>query len=272
MNAKPAAVPMLWWDVAHRGKLAPAGFLLLALCRAQTPTSGEATFGVTVVDNTGLEGKIYLLKANSQKLPNFRKLKSQGSIYTPELNIPPRHFTDGFPGVTDRFEWFAIDYAGRFWIEQPGLYRFALTSDDGAKLYIDDRVLIDNDGIHPAVRLEGGAELAGGVHRIRVSYFQGPRDEVALILEVSRKGEDWRIFNTHEFRPAHADGWKATPDGDAAAKRGTCEDPISAGPNTWSFPVPPEDELQPMRHPRIDSPIPGGISASPEVSYRDTSS
>jgi hypothetical protein len=37
-------------------------------------------------------------------------MKPVGTIHTSSLNIPPRIFTDGFPGVTDRFEWFAIDY------------------------------------------------------------------------------------------------------------------------------------------------------------------
>jgi hypothetical protein len=200
-----------------------AGWLALGLCRAQTPSPPDeprATFGITVVDNTGLEGKVYLIKRDSAKLPNFKKLKSKGSVYTSELNIPPRHFTEGFPGVTNRFEWFAIDYSARFWIEQPGLYRFALTSDDGAKLYIDDRLAIDNDGIHPAVRREGSAQLDVGVHRIRVSYFQGPRDEVALILAVERPGERWRIFSTKEFRPSNPDDWKAPPEDRADRRRG----------------------------------------------------
>ena len=44
-------------------------------------------------------------------------------------------------------------------------------------------------------------ELAHGVHRIRVSYFQGPADEVALVLKVAGPNEVLRIFNTDEFKP-----------------------------------------------------------------------
>lgn len=182
-----------------------------ALCHAQGPAAGDRpyTFGVTVVDTTGLEGKIYYIKRDSQRLPDFRKMKAKGSVYTSELNVPLQHWRAGFPGVTKRFEWFAIDYHGRIWIDRPGDYRFALVSDDGAKLYIDDQVVIDNDGVHEASRLEGQIALNGGVHRIRVSYFQGPRDGVALILEVARPGEGYRIFNTKDFRPANAEDWKS---------------------------------------------------------------
>lgn len=62
------------------------------------------------------------------------------------------------------------------------------TSDDGSKLYIDDRLVIDNDGIHSAVTLVRSTEMTHGVHRIRVSYFQGPRDEVALMLAGQSRG------------------------------------------------------------------------------------
>jgi hypothetical protein len=62
--------------------------------------------------------------------------------------------------------------------------------------------IIDNDGIHPPAVVTGAAKLAEGVHRIRVSYFQGLRYDVALILKVSEPNQDsWRIFNTNDYRP-----------------------------------------------------------------------
>jgi hypothetical protein len=107
------------------------------------------SFGVTVVDPYGLRGDVYLIRRGSRKLPDFRKLEPVGTIYTSSLNVPPRDFSEGFPGVTKRIEWFAIDYTGRFWIVQPETYRFSLMSDDGSRLYIDDKLVINNDGVHP---------------------------------------------------------------------------------------------------------------------------
>ncbi len=167
-----------------------------------------AHFGTTVVIPSGLRGFVYHIKHDSSRLPDFTRLKPAGTIYTSSLNIPPQNFKAGFPGVTKRFEWFALDYTGKFWIQKPGVYRFALVSDDGSRLEIDDREAIDNDGIHPATRREARVELAGGIHRIRVSYFQGPRFEVALILEVAASGERFRIFSTDEFKPpANPEDW-----------------------------------------------------------------
>ncbi len=169
------------------------------LAQTGEPTT---TFGTTVVIPSGLRGDIYYILPSSWKLPNFEKLKPVGSIYTTSLNIPSQSFTIGFPGVTNRFEWFAIDYRGKFWIQHPDTYRFALRSDDGSRLYIDDKLLINNDGIHAPTTEYGKVDLAGGIHSIRVSYFQGPREMVALILAVARgKDPEWRVFNTNQFRP-----------------------------------------------------------------------
>jgi hypothetical protein len=178
--------------------------VLAALSAAQGPESREpiATFGTTVFSSTGFRGDIYLLKPGTAKLPRFERGKPVGCIYTNVLQVPVRDFREGFPGVTDRIEWFAIEYNGRFWIEQPGDYDFSLSSDDGSKLYIDGKLVINNDGLHTVEERTGGIKLKAGVHRVRVSYFQGPRYEVALILSVARADEKfWRPFDLDKFLP-----------------------------------------------------------------------
>jgi hypothetical protein len=161
----------------------------------------EYTFGTTVVSATALEGRVYFLKRNTSKMPRFAGLKSVGTIYAKSLNVRPQRFEEGFPGISNRFEWFAIDYHGRFWIGSEGEYRFSLLSDDGARLSIDSEEPIDNDGIHAASALSASAFLSRGIHTIHVSYFQGPRFEVALVLQIAAPGASWRVFNTDDFIP-----------------------------------------------------------------------
>jgi hypothetical protein len=119
--------------------------LAFSLAAQDRPT---AVFGTTVVIPGGLKGDIYHLQNSTRSLAGLTKLKPVGSIYSSMLDVRPQDFSLGFPGVTDRFEWFAIDYSGRFWIEHPGIYRFRLISDDGAMLYVDGQLIIDNDGVH----------------------------------------------------------------------------------------------------------------------------
>jgi hypothetical protein len=179
-----------------------AGLLVLAIrLFAQDPQEPRAVFGITVVIPSALQGHIYHLRHNTQKLPDFRRMKPAGSIYTTSLNIPTQNFRLGFPGVTKRFEWFAIDYSGRFWAEKSGEYDFSLTSDDGSNLYIDGELVVDNDGIHSTRERSGTVRLSRGAHDIRVSYFQGPGSEVALVLKVAPPEEHLRVFNTDDMKP-----------------------------------------------------------------------
>ena len=181
------------------------GWIAAGVLFAAGQNETVATFGTTVVDTAGFRGTIYFLDPKTGILPDtFHRFKPKGTIYTRSLNVPTRNFREGFPGITKRIEWFAIDYQGRFWIHREGVYRFALTSDDGSLLFIDNDLIIDNDRIHPTQTKEGRIPLAVGAHDIRVSYFQGPRDQVALVLEIAGPGEELRVFSMDEFRP-HAD-------------------------------------------------------------------
>ena len=167
------------------------------------PDAGSvAHFGTTVVASTGFRGEVFRIRHWTKTLPKLENKKPIGEIYTKVLDVPPQSFDAGFPGVTRRFEWFAIDYQTKFWIPSAGVYHFALQADDAADLYIDGQLVIDNDGQHPPVRKEGQMLLRPGVHQMRVPYYQGPKYQVALVLQILGPGErQWRLFNTDEWMP-----------------------------------------------------------------------
>jgi outer membrane protein OmpA-like peptidoglycan-associated protein len=154
----------------------------LALLAGPSAFAQGGGFGSAGTVPFALQGRVYFIAEDSEGLPDFTRLRPQGTISTTMLNIEPQSFTTGFPGVTDRFEWFAIDYQGRIMLPQAGTYTFRLASDDGSKLFIDGTEVIDNDGIHGTNALDAEVTLAAGIHDVRVQYFQGPREEVALML------------------------------------------------------------------------------------------
>jgi hexosaminidase len=82
-----------------------------------------------------------------------------------------------------------INYAVQFdgFIEAPAddYYRFAVTSDDGALLEIDDEVVVDNDGNHAPILRDGHIPLRRGLHRFRLRYYQATGG-VALELQWAR--------------------------------------------------------------------------------------
>ena len=68
-------------------------------------------------------------------------------------------------------EDFAFDYTGYILIPSEDVYSFYTDSDDGSRLYIDGKLLVDNDRLHGMQEKEGTIPLAEGYHPFRVSYF-----------------------------------------------------------------------------------------------------
>jgi hypothetical protein len=146
-----------------------------------------------------MRGRAYYIPEETRMLPNFDALsRSQTSpfetVCLDRLDVTPRRSVyPAFPGLRDRYRWFAIDLQGSFVVQDPGLYYFRLTSDDGSQFYVDDTLVIDNDGYHPPRMAKAAAQLTAGPHTLRVPYWQGP-GPLALVLEVARPGEPYHVF------------------------------------------------------------------------------
>ena len=67
---------------------------------------------------------------------------------------------------------FALRLESRMRIDKSGSYTFYISSNDGSKLYIDDKLVVDNDGEHGAKEMSNSLELSSGFHKIRAEYFQ----------------------------------------------------------------------------------------------------
>jgi hypothetical protein len=168
------------------------------------PEGPIGSFGSVVPAADSFCGDVYELEGSPNVLPDFPDFDPIGSLYTYSLDVPNQIFinTDGIPGVTPRTNLFGIDYHAAFWIRSAGDYQFRMVSDDGAILWVDDRQLINLDGIHPAASGSGTIYLNPGLHTMHLPYYQGAITSVALLLWVQPPGEkDWRIFDIRNFAP-----------------------------------------------------------------------
>ncbi|MFN4243281.1 MAG: alkaline phosphatase family protein [Tepidisphaerales bacterium] len=68
-------------------------------------------------------------------------------------------------------EAFGAIFRASILIEVPGVYRFWTESDDGSKLLVNGRTVVDNDGEHGPRRKRGSIDLAAGRHELEVLYF-----------------------------------------------------------------------------------------------------
>ncbi|NOY37357.1 MAG: family 78 glycoside hydrolase catalytic domain [Chlorobi bacterium] len=97
------------------------------------------------------------------RIPDFSRLTpaATGRIY--EINL------DRIPYGKDQF---GLILSGEINIPENGNYTFYLSSNDGSKLYIDNRLVANNDGGHTAVEKRGNIKLTKGRHHLVIQYFQ----------------------------------------------------------------------------------------------------
>ena len=130
--------------------------------------------------------------ANSE-IPSF-KFDKVGTI-----NFPNNYFAFGGSGLED---YVAAMIVGYIQFRYDGEYSFCLSSDDGSKLYIDDVLIIDNDGSHDIVKKCKNEFIAkkGSIKKITVEYFD-LTGGAALILEWTEPGGEENIVPSTAWIP-----------------------------------------------------------------------
>ena len=92
--------------------------------------------------------------------------------------------------IKQREDYWGIVFTGFIHIESEDIYTFSISSDDGTRLFIDDKMIFDNDGIHGVQERQGLIDLTKGRHKIRIEYFEGNYGE---ILKFQVSGNDFPI-------------------------------------------------------------------------------
>lgn len=98
-----------------------------------------------------------------EKLPDFAALKPTASGTCEKISL----------NLAKRKENYALKFEGFIDAPADGVYTFYLTSDDGSELYIGDKLLIDNRGVHGMREVKGTITLKAGKHPLTPTFFQG---------------------------------------------------------------------------------------------------
>ena len=84
--------------------------------------------------------------------------------------------------------YFVIRWTGKIKIPKDGKYSFFLESDDGSRLLIDGKTVVDNGGLHDMQEQMGDVELKAGDHEIRIDYFENENSgEAGCVLSWKAK-------------------------------------------------------------------------------------
>ena len=128
--------------------------------------NGKMTVADTGRRGPGLKGlKFQVYNGDWQKLPDFSKLKPlrDGDVKGDLVQL----------NFDDYKNQFGVVFTGKLDAPKDGDYFFLIASDDGGRILIDGRMVVDDDGIHAATTVrEGKARLMKGVHEFRLEYFQ----------------------------------------------------------------------------------------------------
>lgn len=132
-----------------------------------SPISQLETGYFRILKNASRHGVKYTTyqKDEMEMLPDFSLLTAIGTGTTMEIDLVDVELP--------REESVAAVFEGFVDIKAEGRYRFYLASDDGSKLYINDELVVDNDGDHGVIEKDASKRLTTGKHPIRVEWFNG---------------------------------------------------------------------------------------------------
>ena len=138
---------------------------------------------------------------------NNTALTGEPVLTRQESNLDNR-WGGGSPDRSVNSDFFSARWTRYLYLTE-GVYRFSATSDDGVRLWVDDRLLIDQWREQAARTFVVDRFLAAGHHLVRVEYFEATGDATA-ILTWERVGgggtpppaiTDWRaeFFNNRDL-------------------------------------------------------------------------
>ena len=67
---------------------------------------------------------------------------------------------------------FACEWEGKIMIENTGKYTFFTKSDDGSRLWINGKKIVENWGLHGRRERRGSVELKHGWHDFKAIHFE----------------------------------------------------------------------------------------------------
>ncbi|HYE98973.1 MAG TPA: PA14 domain-containing protein [Planctomycetota bacterium] len=164
--------------------------------------------GQTKASKQGLIGEYYKLdKEFDKELPELTNRKPEHTQVDPMIwfgtfeddkDFKVNGTTAAKPFMSGYTDNFAVCWHGWVRVPKDGTYKFFLSSDDGSKLWVHDKVVIDNSGAHAMDEDSGSVELKAGYHPIKVVYFENKEVE-GVRLAWEYEGQEKQVVPPSAF-------------------------------------------------------------------------
>jgi uncharacterized Zn-binding protein involved in type VI secretion len=88
-------------------------------------------------------------------------------------------------------ETFAVEWHGALIVETEGDYTFTCRSDDGIKIWLDNRLMLEDDNLHYQREKSSAAmRLAPGTYPFRMEFFENNVHEVSVLYWTCKLGNE----------------------------------------------------------------------------------
>ena len=149
--------------------------------RFRTEYEKLAGDGVEASDLDELQFRFY--RDSWETLPDFDQLKAE------DTGAVPGNLLDIGIAPSLRPASFGYVFTGFLKVPAAGEYTFTLDSDDGSRLTLGDRTILEYDGIHGVGSPRTATvTLEAGRVPLRIDYFQSPHGDKGLVLAWSAPG------------------------------------------------------------------------------------
>jgi hypothetical protein len=131
----------------------------------------------------GLKAEFFAFTTRLKAMPNL--VGRRADVTRTDAVIDYRPTRRPWAGLDGRFaHTIAARETGFLEVSTPGRYKLSLRSKDGAKLWLDGALLVNNGGIHPVRARVKAVTLTAGLHTLQVGFFANT-GVAALILSWS---------------------------------------------------------------------------------------
>jgi len=153
-----AAVPSIA-DATLRGSL----YSNVRSLMFDLPPNLEAEQDGGGLTQAGVKAEYFYPSGSNVAIETLAKMTSQVNEVRPTIDfwVPKGKSADKF----------ALQFTGSIAIPKTGKYQFFIASDDGSRLYLDGKLVINNDGLHGMSEKNATVTLTAGSHDVVVTYF-----------------------------------------------------------------------------------------------------
>ncbi len=136
---------------------------------------------------SSFEGSVYRIPEYMRNTGYGNYIQSQDvikKISWDEVNVSERFTDEAFPDIDDVVS-FGIIFNTTMRVDSTAWYMYSLSSDDGTRLWINDRQIINNDGDHKFKEKKDSLLLTKGIHDVKIWYYQAYHIKYGCVFDAS---------------------------------------------------------------------------------------